>query len=224
MPSPRPTSRRPSQAASSSATRRRPTTSRSSSGQNPLLLWGALGGGALLIGVIALFAMGGKKTPPAPPAAPGYQQMQAYSGPGPEAKAGQPAAAPKKTSEQLAAERRKEEEQRIAGLVSKLEREMDPAAIQREADWAKLNSLIGAAEKLVGFDPNDRRSKVDGTLEQKKEAKAKADEALELLSSNRTFSRLIGEFDEAIGESPKFEFFQSVRNRVNTLRMRLKGI
>ncbi|MBL8899783.1 MAG: hypothetical protein JNM84_19285 [Planctomycetes bacterium] len=189
-----------------------------------MMMWAALGGGALLIGVVAIFALGGKKTPPAPPPAAGYQQMEAYAGPGPEVKKGQPAAAPQKTREQLAAERRKEEEQQIDGLVSKLEREMDPGAIQKEADWAKLTSLIGSAEKLVGFDPNDRRSKVEGTLEQKKEAKAKADEALELLSSNRTFSRLIGEFDQAIGESPKFEFFQSVRNRVNTLRMRLKGI
>ncbi|MBK9386659.1 MAG: hypothetical protein IPN34_17740 [Planctomycetes bacterium] len=190
-----------------------------------MMMWAALGGGALLIGVVAIFALGGKKTPPPPPPAAGYQQMQAYSGPAPDPKASsQPAAAPQKTREQLAAERRQEEEKRIEQLVSKLEREMDPATIQKEADWAKLNSLIGAAEKLVGFDPQDRRSKVEGTLEQKKEAKAKADEALELLSSNRTFSRLIGEFDEAIGESPKFEFFQSVRNRVNTLRMRLKGI
>jgi hypothetical protein len=188
------------------------------------MLWGAIGGGALLIGVIALFAMSGKKEKPAPPAAPGYQQMQAYSGPGPEVKPNQPAAAPRKSSEQLAAERRKEEEQRIEALVARLEREVDPAAIKREADWAKLSGLISAAEKLVGFDPADRRSKVEGTLEQKKEAKAKADEALELLSSNRTFAKLISDFDQALGETPKFDFFQDVRNRINTLRLRLKGI
>jgi hypothetical protein len=150
--------------------------------------------------------------------------MQAYSGPGPDPKSNQPTVAPQKTREQLAAERRLEEERGIEALVAKLEREMDPATIKKEADWAKVNALIGEAEQLVGFDPNDRRSKVEGTLEQKKAAKAKADEALELLESNRTFSRLIQEFDQAIGESSKFEFFQSVRNRANSLRTKLKGV
>lgn len=230
----RATSRAPQSASSSRASsgaratsggRRRPNLAASKAKSNPALMWGAIGAGVLVVaGGIYLLSGPKEKKSEVPPVS-GYSQMQAYQGEAPaKGQSSTSKPAPRKTAEELAADRRKAEDENREALVARLEKEVDPKVIKQEADWAKVSALISEAEQLVGVDPSDRRATVGGTHEEKKAAKTKADEALKVLETNRVFKDTIQTYDEALAEAPNFAFFQDVRNRVNSLRMRLKGL